>query len=162
VKTFFELEKKNENIALHKTIEKDHDRIEKRKYGIYSKIDWIKKRHPQWRMIKSVGYVESTRIIDNKETVEIRYYIVSYDNVNRFAADIRSHWGVESNVHWLLDVVFHEDQSRVKNRNAAKNLGILRRMAINKLEQDKTPKRSKRRKRLLAGWDDSYLKTLLF
>ena len=83
------------------------------------------------------------------------------NNITRFADDVRFHWGVENNLHWFLDVTFHEDSSRVRDRNAATNLAIMRRLAVNKYAKDTTPKRSQRRKRLIAGWDDIYLKSLL-
>jgi predicted transposase YbfD/YdcC len=163
VKIFFDKEQNNDAIVRYETVEKNHGRIEKREYGLYSKIDWLIARNPQWSMVKSIGFVRSTRTIKDKKTTEIRYYIVSYKNdVKRFESNVRNHWGVENNVHWALDVTFREDSSRVRDRNAATNLAILRRIAINKLAADTTPKRSKRRKKNLAGWDDNYLKSLLF
>jgi predicted transposase YbfD/YdcC len=165
VKTFFELEtqKKNPAITYHQTIDKDHGRIEKRHYGLCPDIAWLKQRNPQWSMIKSIGFVSSIRIVNKQQSHEIRYYIVSYkDDVMRFAEDVRGHWSIENSLHWFLDVTCHEDLSRVRNRNAAANLAMLRRLAVSKYQLDSTAKRSKRRKRLLAGWDDSYLKTLLF
>ncbi len=138
VKTFFDSEPENTSINRYETTEKDHGRFEKREYGLYSKIDWLILRNPQWSMIKSIGFVRSTRIIKNKKAVETRYYIVSYQtDVRRFESDVCNHWGVE-------------------------NLAILRRLAINRLEMDTIPKRSKHRKKNLAGSDNNYLKSLLF
>lgn len=165
VKTFFELKDplKNDSIKIHQSTTKDHGRIEIRTYGFCGNIKWLKKSHPSWNMINGIGFVTSRRIIDNRETKETRYYISSFKkDVNRFADAAQLHWGVENNLHWLLDVTYREDYSRVRDRNAATNLAILRRIAINKFEVEKSVKRSKRSKRLLAGWDESYLKTLLF
>lgn len=164
LKTFFDVETKanNPQIINHTTLDKDHGRLEKREFGLCSKITWLIGRNPQWNMVKSIGFVTSTRITKTKNTTETRYFIVSYKNdIARFAQDVRHHWSIENSLHWVLDVTFHEDYSRVRNKNAATNLAIIRRLAISKYEKDATPKRSKRRKRLLAGWDDQYLKTLL-
>lgn len=164
VRIFFETEmpKKKNSIMYHQTIDKDHGRIEKRLYGLCSDVAWLRKLHPQWAIIKSIGFVQSTRTEKQKKATETRFYIVSYKNdIMRFAQDVRGHWGIENSLHWFLDVTFREDQSRVRDRNAAANLAILRRLAISKYEQDKTPKRSRRRKRLLAGWSDDYLQMLL-
>ncbi|CAN5214756.1 ISAs1-like element ISEc1 family transposase [soil metagenome] len=165
VKSFFELEDplKNDHIEIHQETTKDHGRIEIRTYGLCEKIKWLKQRNPNWNMINGIGFVTSRRIINDRETQETRYYICSFKrDVNKFAEAARLHWGVENNLHWLLDITYREDYSRVRDRNVATNLAILRRIAINKFEMEKTIKRSKRRKRLLAGWDESYLKTLLF
>ena len=157
-----ETQKKNSPIVYHETIDKDHGRIEKRCYGFCSEVAWLKQRNPQWNMLKSIGFVSSTRTVKKRCSTEIRYYIVSYKNdVARFAEDVRGHWSIENSLHWFLDVTCHEDLSRVRNRNAAANLAMLRRLAVSKYELDTTPKRSKRRKRLIAGWDDAYLKSLL-
>lgn len=165
VKCFFELENplKNDEIEVYQSTEKDHGRIEIRTYGFCRKVAWLKKLHPNWNMINGIGFVTSRRIINGQETGETRYYISSLNrDVKRFAEAIRLHWGVENSLHWLLDITYREDYSRVRDRNAATNLAIMRRIAINKYEQDTSIKRSKRRKRNLAAWDEFYLKTLLF
>lgn len=167
VKTFFELEaadkKKNPEIEIFETIEKDHGRIEKRKYGFFANVVWLKKLHPKWHTINGIGYVESRRTIDNKTTEETRYFIISKNfGVTKFAGAVRAHWGVENNVHNFLDVSLLEDFSRVRNRNATTNLAIARRIVINKIESNKKPGLSKRCMRLKAGWDNDYLKGLLF
>lgn len=162
VKTFFELEEKNQNIETHETIEKDHGRIEKRKYGFFSDVEWLKKLHPNWHTINGIGFVNSRRIIDEKTTEETRYFIVSKAfGVTKFAEVIRAHWGVENSLHNFLDVSMHEDNSRVRDRNAVVNVSIMRRMAINRIGERKDPKRSKRSMRLVSGWDNDYLKALL-
>lgn len=162
VKTFFELEKENQNIEHYATIEKDHGRIEKRKYGFFTDIKWLKKLHPNWGTINGIGFVEAKRMIDDKTSEETRYFIISKAfGVTRFADAARTHWGVENSLHNFLDVALHEDNSRVRNRNAVANLSIMRRMAINKIGERKDPKRSKRTMRLVAGWDNDYLKNLL-
>lgn len=164
VKTFFELEnpEKNSAIQLHQNITKDHGRVESRLHGFCTKVEWLRKLHPHWRMINSIGFVKAGRKLKEKCTQETRYYISSLKkDVLKFAEAVRLHWGVENSLHWILDINYSEDYSRVRNKNAAINLAILRRIAINKFEAEKTLQRSKRRKRLLAAWDQDYLKTLL-
>lgn len=77
------------------------------------------------------------------------------------ATAVRGHWGIENQVHWVLDMVFDEDHSRMRERNSATNFAMIRRMALNMLRQDHTGKLSLRRKRLKAGWDNDYLRQLL-
>lgn len=162
VKTFFELEPDNEAIKKFETgFEKEHGRIERRKYGLCLRVDWLKKMHPNWHMVKSIGFVTGKRIIDSSATEETRYYISTLKDEKKFAQAVRMHWGVENSLHWVLDVVFHEDENRVRSKNAAENLTILRRAAINLVSIDKANKASKRRKRLRAGWDNDYLKKAL-
>jgi predicted transposase YbfD/YdcC len=164
VRLFFEQEmqhKLSNKIDVHYTeTEKNHDRIDKRTYGLCNKIRWLNTRHPHWPL-KGIGFVESIRIIRGKESKETRYFITTHKDVRKFAYAVRSHWGIENSAHGLLDITFHEDNSRVRNRNAAYNLAVIRRVAMNTLEKDTTPKRSKRRKKLISGWDDAYLKDML-
>lgn len=169
VKTFFKLEAKNNfkdvPVDLYKTAEKDHGRIEIRKYGFCSQVDWLKKNHPQWSMIQGIGFVTSTRIIGNKETEETRYYISSLNSdVQTFAHAIRSHWGIENSLHGVLDITFSEDSSKIRHKRAAENMAIIRRIGVNLLELSKShtvEKISKKGMRLKAGWDDTYLKSVL-
>lgn len=167
VKVYFEHEKtskkKNEKLFMHETLEKDHGRIEKRKYGFCTDVSWLKNFHPEWHTIHGIGYVESQRTVNDKTSLETRYFIVSKDiGVAKFAEAVRVHWGVENSVHNFLDVSLSEDYSRVRNRNAAHNLAIARRMVINGIEKNKLAGVSKRGMRLKAGWDNDYLKSLLF
>lgn len=170
VKTFFELESKNNftdvSVDFYKTSEKDHGRIEIRKYGFCSHVSWLKKNHPRWQTIQGIGFVTSTRIIGDKKTEETRYYISSLGagSVEKFSHAVRSHWGIENSLHGVLDVTFNEDFSKVRHKNAAENLAILRRIGLNLLESDKKKSESKISKkgmRLKAGWNDDYLKNLL-
>lgn len=94
--------------------------------------------------------------------MERRYYLSSLPvDVNLFARAVRGHWAVENNLHWTLDVVFGEDQSRARSGFAVANLGMARRLALNLLRQDKTPGRSTKRKQMRAAFDLNYLQSLL-
>jgi predicted transposase YbfD/YdcC len=156
---------RNISIDFHTTIDKTHGRTVIRKHGFCSQLDWLKKRHPKWGMINSVGFVSSTRIIRGRQTEETRYYVSSLaENVQKFAHAVRAHWGVENSLHYVLDVTFGEDSSKIRNKNAAENMAIVRRVGVNLLElsKDHSPKNiSKKGMRLKAGWDDEYLKSVL-
>ena len=156
---------KDISIDHHSTTDKSHGRVTIREYGFCSQVDWLKKRHPRWNMINGVGFVTSTRTANGKQTVETRYYISSLkENVQLFARAILAHWGIENSVHHVLDVTFGEDSSKIRNRNAAENMAIVRRMGVNLLESSKKhlpQKISKKGMRLKAGWDDEYLKHVL-
>lgn len=144
-----------------KAIEKDHGRIETRHYFQSDALGWFADKG-KWEGLRSVGVVESTREIDGKVSVERRYYLSSLEpGVQTFARAVRSHWGIENKVHWIMDVCFGEDQSRARDGYAAENLATLRRLALNLLRREKTSKRSIRGKRLDASWDHSYLLRLL-
>ncbi len=94
--------------------------------------------------------------------METRYYISSLESdAQRFLRATRSHWGIENRLHWVLDVSFREDESRVRTGNAPENLALVRHMALNLLRQDQTRKASIKAKRKLAGWDNNYLLSIL-
>ncbi|MBK1702979.1 hypothetical protein CKO40_00035 [Halochromatium glycolicum] len=106
--------------------------------------------------------VESTRELNGTATQETRFYIVSIGpEAETFACAARSHWTVENQLHWSLDVAFREDDSRVREPVARENLAVLRHIALNRLKNDPT-KLGIQNKRLKAGWDERYLAKLLF
>lgn len=143
------------------TVEKDHGRLETRRYYQSDCLDWFADKG-KWEGLASVGLVESVRELDGKTTVERRYYLSSLKlGVGAFARAVRGHWGVENKLHWVLDVCFGEDQSRARDGYAAENLATLRRLALNLLKREKTKKRGIRGKMLNASWDHSYLLSLL-
>jgi predicted transposase YbfD/YdcC len=149
------------NLACQETVEKDHGRFEIRRYYQSAELDWFADLD-KWEGLKSVGLVESIREVDGKSTVERRYYLSSLPlGVETFARAVRSHWGVENKVHWIMDVCFREDQSRARAGYAAENLATLRRLALNLLKREKTKKRGIRGKQLNASWDHAYLLRLL-
>ena len=132
-----------------------------RRYWQTEKLEWFADRK-EWEGLKSVGVVEARRTVNGKESVERRYYLSSLNNdAERFAKAVRGHWGVENSLHWVLDVVFGEDDSRARSGYAAENLAATRRLAINLLRRDKTCKRSIKGKLMRAAIDPDYLKLIL-
>lgn len=148
-------------LAFFETVEKDHGRIETRRYYQSTAIGWFADRH-RWEGLQSVGMVESIREVKGQKTVERRYYLSSLGlDVRLFARAVRSHWNIENKVHWVMDVCFGEDQSRARTGYAAENLATLRRLALNMLKRDTKKKRSLKGKMLNASWDHAYLQRLL-
>jgi predicted transposase YbfD/YdcC len=117
-----------------------------------------------WPGLKAVLAIETIRGIPGrgKVTAEIRHYLSSAAlPPEALAAAIRNHWRVENGLHWVLDVVFREDASRVRERNAARNLALLRKVALNLVRADGSLRASLRGKRKYAGWDDAFMATLI-
>jgi predicted transposase YbfD/YdcC len=166
VKFFFEDALKNGfgefKYQYHETIDNDHGRIEIRRYWAISDISWLYEKE-QWKGLKSIGMVESERIIGKETTTEKRYYISSLNgDAKQFAYGVRGHWGIENSVHWILDVAFREDESRIRKGNGAENFALLRHIALNLLKQEKSSKVGVKIKRNKAGWDNNYLLKVLF
>lgn len=140
------------------TVEKGHGRLEERRYWQSEDIDWFEDRG-QWSGLKSFGMVESYReTAKGKGKRERRYYISSLGEEPKvFAYAVREHWGIENKVHWCLDVIFGEDQSRARTRNAAKNLGTMRNMALNIVRSDKSKAPSLKNKMYRASLNPDLL-----
>lgn len=136
VKTYYELEKIPVAIS---TIEKDHGRIEKREYYLETEIDWIQSKQ-DWANLKSIGAVVSTVDRNGKTSIEVRYFISTLTDVEIFAKAVRGHWGVENSLHWMLDVTFKEDSSRMRKDFSAQNFSMLRKIAINALKSVESKK----------------------
>ena len=148
-------------LAVLETVEKDHGRIETRRYYQSAELNWFADR-AKWAGLRSVGLVEAIREAGGQRSVERRYYLSSLPlGVETFARAVRGHWGVENKLHWVLDVWFREDQSRARAGHAAENLATLRRLALNLLKRERTKKRGIKGKQLNAGWDHAYLLRLL-
>lgn len=115
-----------------------------------------------WKNLQQIAVVESHRTINEKTSIECRYYICSEKlNAEELLHASRVHWGIENKLHWVLDMGFREDESRVRKDNGAENLARLRHIALNLLKQDTTKKMGIKNKRLTAGWDMDYLQHLL-
>lgn len=147
--------------ASKKSVEKDHGRLETREYFQSAELDWFADKS-KWEGLQTAGCVQATRQIKGKISTERRYYLSSLPlDIERFARAVRSHWGIENKVHWILDVRFGEDQSRARTGYAAENLATLRRLSLNLLKSEKTKKRGIRGKQNNASWDHAYLLKLL-
>ena len=143
------------------TVDGEHGRIETRRYWQVSAPEYMKEK-AAWPGLVSVGMVESKREMKGKVSEERRYYVSSLSvDVKRFSEAVRGHWSVENSLRWILDVVFREDDSRVRVGHAAENFGLLRRLAVNLLQQEKSLKRGVKTKRLKAALDEGYLLKVL-
>ena len=112
-------------------VDKGHGRIEKRKCQTFAADGWLKTEH-KWPGLKSLSKVESTRIIKDKESTDVRYYISSLPPDPEAICKIaRRHWSIENKLHWVLDVTFNEDKACIKNDNAAENIDLIRKWALN-------------------------------
>lgn len=145
----------------HSTVSKGHGRIETRRYWTMGNTEYLIGAH-KWSGLKSIGMVESQREMNGKVSIEQRYYILRIQSdVQRFATAIRSHWSIENQLHWILDVCFGEDAAQSCSGYSAENLAVIRHIGINLLSRDKESKVGVKTRRLQAGWDDHYLKTVL-
>ena len=106
--------------------------------------------------------VETIRGVNGSGTVEIRYFLSSCrDDPTVLVQAIRRHWTIENGLHWILDVTFRDDDSRVRDRTAARNLAVLRKIAVNLIGRDRASRISIRARRKQAAWNDDYMLTLL-
>lgn len=147
----------------HQTVEKEHGRIETRRCWMVEEvaIQWLA-REQQWPGLASIAMIEAERRSGKKVSTETRYFLSSLTGRARQLAEaVRAHWGIETSLHWVLDVTLHEDESRVRKDHAPENLAVLRRLALNLIRKAKAPKASVRASLKRAGWDHAFLETLL-
>ena len=141
-------------------VDGDHGRIETRTATVSTDINWLQEVH-HWPGLAAIGKLVRSREIAGKTTTEKAYYLLSTPlTAERFNRVARSHWQIENQLHWRLDVVMNEDQDRSRLDNGPHNLAILRHMALNAMQRD-AAKGSLRGKFKRAGWDDGYLTRLL-
>jgi predicted transposase YbfD/YdcC len=146
------------------TVEKDHGRLEVRRHWTCHDPEVIAHLDPAgaWAHLRAIGLVERERRVGDRVTVECHHYLRSAPlPAAAFAAAVRGHWGIENRVHWVLDVTFNEDGCRARAGHAARNLAVVRHLALNLLRQDTTRKGSIATKRFTAALDDAYLTTIL-
>ncbi len=151
---------KDTKVTRHQTVDGDHGRIETRSYTAIHDVGWLQERH-QWPGLQGVVMVESTREIADKIERETRFYITSLAWLAcQIGPVIRSHWAIENSLHWVMDMVFRDDECRVRTDHAPANFATLKHMAHNLIR--KAPgKDSLRLRRKTAGWDDDFLASLL-
>jgi predicted transposase YbfD/YdcC len=115
-----------------------------------------------WKGLTAICMVLCHRMVEGVESIDLRYYIGSFSGTaDEYLGAIRGHWGIENSLHWILDVVFREDDSRHHAGHSGENLALLRRLAISLLKQEKLSNASLKTKRLRCGWDDDYLAKVL-
>src|SRR3989442_6356088 len=105
--------------------------------------------------------VRAQRRIDQEISRETRYFLLSFPSVQTFAHAVRSHWGSENSLHWVLDVAFREDDSRVRQGHVDENLAVLRHISLNLWRKEKSSRVGIHARRLKAGWDNAYLQLVL-
>ena len=151
---------KDATISRHETVDGDHGRIETRTYTVIHDVEWLQERH-DWPGLQGVVMVESQREIDGRTTRETRFYITSLVLLaNMIGPMIRDHWAIENGLHWVMDMVFRDDECRMRAENAPANFTTIKHMAQNLFK--KVPgKDSQRLKRKTAGWDDDFLASLV-
>ena len=141
------------------TCEKGHGRIETRECFLTDDISWLEGK-PLWPGLKGAACIRSKRILmpGGQESSSERFFLFSCPDMtaDKLLSMQRGHWAIENQLHWCLDVTFHEDDSRARMENAAEVLDILRKLALQLMKQETSVKGSLRNKRLRCGYDISY------
>jgi len=142
-----------------KSVNKGHGRIEIRECWTISDPSVLchLRGFERWPSLTTVSRIRSQRWSGAEKSCEDRYHIASITGAKQILSAVRSHWGIENQLHWCLDITFNEDRCRVRKGPGAANFAILRHIALNLLKQEKTCQRSIKGKRLLAGWKEDYL-----
>lgn len=152
------------NMLNRRKVEKlhEHGRVETRRYTLVSARD-PEAFQLRWPGLKGIGMLETTRTTNNQVERSRRYFLTSlaYDDIDRFVDAVRKHWTIEISLHWSLDVSFREDHNQAHVGHSAKNLAVMRRIALNLLKQEKTNRRGVSCRRKVAGWDNKYLLKVL-
>lgn len=145
------------------TVNKNHGRIETRECWTISDPAILQhlRGFANWKGLMTVSRIRSERQIGAERSCEDRYHIASLSGAARVLHAVRSHWGIENQLHWILDLAFDEDRCRVRKDHGPENFAILRHIALNLLKQEKTCKRGIKGKRLLAAWKQNYLLKVL-
>lgn len=157
---------KDTKISQDQTVDGDHGRIETRTYTVFHDVGWLQERH-DWPGLKGIVMVESKREIPgatpeaDKMQQETRFYITSLVwRAHQLGPVVRGHWSIENSLHWVMDMLFRDDECRIRTHHAPANFTTLKHMAHNLIR--KAPgKDSLRLKRKVAAWDDDFLASLI-
>jgi predicted transposase YbfD/YdcC len=155
-----------DSLDRHATTDGDHGRIETRRHVVSHDVAWLSTDHrfpgePRFPGLAAIALVEAEVERGGKTTLARRYYLSSaLLDAPTFARAVRAHWGIENRLHWVMDVVFHDDLARLRTGHGPENMAIVKHMAMN-LVQQATPTTSLKNRRKLAGWDPGYLETLI-
>jgi predicted transposase YbfD/YdcC len=144
--------------------DKGHGRIETRTCWVSQDVSWLHERHSHWKSVQSIIRIDSAREIKGNVSYEARYYVSSCRLIaEKISKVIRSHWAIENNLHWVLDMSFGEDNSRIRKNNAPQIMSIIRHIALNLLQltKDQMKRQSIKRLRKMAGWNHDMLSTIL-
>ena len=152
----------------HQTVNKGHGRIEKRRCWTLSDPSCLQMLpdRAEWKHLRTVVMVCAERQLNGQTTVKTRYYLSSLGGetagtARTALAAIRRHWTIENQLHWVLDIAFREDDSRIRTAHAPENFAVLRRIALNRLAREKTARIGIKAKRLKAAWSEHYLLKVL-
>jgi len=169
VELYFNNLSHGDKIKSHTEYDKGHGRIETRTCSISNNVKWLTDMHPNWASIKSIIRIDAKRELKDSVTQETRYYISSLDVPPQQALKaVRDHWGIENCLHWILDMSFNEDYSRIRKGNAPQVMAIMRHFALNMLQRYKQNAESNKHKRQsikglrkICAWDEQALDELL-
>lgn len=155
-----------EKLDQHVTTDGDHGRIEVRRHLVSHEVDWLATDRrfpgePRFPGLKAIAMVEATVQRDGKTSIARRFFLSSLPlDAKLCAKAVRAHWGIENRLHWVLDVVFHDDLMRLRTQNGPQNMAVVKHMAMNLVKAAPGPD-SIRVRRKAAGWDDNYLRGLV-
>lgn len=164
VKEFFEEQQQTgfqdcEHVS-HETVDADHGRIEQRQYHVISSIDWINQIH-KWPGLIAIGVAVSCRDVRGKMEHAVRFYLLSCVlTAAQLAEAVRGHWGIENQLHWVLDVIYHDDYCRIRDGYGAENFHVIKQMSLNMLRRV-NDNMSIRRRRKRAAQNNAYLEKTL-
>jgi predicted transposase YbfD/YdcC/DNA-binding protein Fis len=144
------------------TYEEKHGRKETRDYAISDDVKWLHKQFPHWKSINTIGVVESSRDTGKEAKTERRYFVSSLcADEELFAHAVRSHWGIENRLHYMLDVIYREDSCRVRKDYSPRTLALIRKIALTIARSDKESRTSVRGRVQQMTWSEDYLESLL-
>jgi predicted transposase YbfD/YdcC len=142
-------------------VDSGHGRVEVRRYQLVPDLSTLPKPE-QWKDLQGIARVEGERHLGDRVSTEVRYYITSFgQDVGRLAEAVRGHWGIENSLHWVLDVTFREDDSRLRAGYGAENFAVIRHIALNLLKREPS-KGSLKRKRYKAALNNEFRSNVLF